>query len=170
MSFPSYTFSCRGRSCARSRILALFDCSVSEHPDPDTASGLSSLLDIHSACEPRSHVSSRGSFADSDQPSHFDPNLALQRLRRNAVPFVSFAPDHSEHHVIAIRHLRAISPWRAASIHDATASVARTLTPAHASTADSVIRYQPCPRTRAQTHLTSATSHRRLIRYLPASR
>ena len=121
MSFPPYTVSCRGRSCARSRILARVDCAVSEYTDPNSASGLSALPDTHSAREPRSHVPSRGSFADSDHPSYFDPNRSPQRVRRNSIPLVSPASDHPEHHVIAPRHLRAVSPCRAANIHEAAA-------------------------------------------------
>ena len=111
MSFPSYTFSCRGRSCARSRILARVDCAVSEHPDPNSASGLSALSDTQFAREPCSYVPSRGSFADSGQPSNFDRKLSPQCVRRNPVPRDSSAPDHSEHHVIAPRPLRAVSPF-----------------------------------------------------------
>ena len=153
-----------------SRILARVDFAVRKHPDPKSASGLTALPDTQSAREPRSHVPIRGSFADSDHPSYLDPNLSLQRVRRNAVPLVSSAPDHPEHHDIAPRHLRAVSPWRAANIHDVTTSIATALIPSQAPTADSVIRYQPCPRTRAQTHLTSALRHRRLVRDLPTSR
>ena len=139
-------------------------------PTPNSASGLSALPDTHLACEPRSHFPSRDIFADSDHTSYLDPNLSLQRVRRNAVPLIPSAPDNAEHHVIAPRHLRAVSPWRASNIHDATASVARTIIPSHAPTADSVISHQPCPRTRAPTHLSSAFRHRRLIRDFPTSR
>ena len=136
MPFPPYKFSSRGRSCARSRILARVDCAISEHTDPNSASGLTALPDTHSAREPRSHVPGRGSFADSDHTSDFDPKLSPQRVRSNSVPLVSSAPDHTEYHVIAPLHLRAISPWRAANIHDVTISVARALIPSHAPTAD----------------------------------
>ena len=108
MLLPSYTFSCRGRSCGRSRILAGVDCAVSEHPGHNSARGRSTLPITHSAFEPRSHVPSRSSVADSDHPSYFDPNFSLQRVRRNAVPVVSSAPEHSEHHFIAPRRLRVV--------------------------------------------------------------
>ena len=73
---PSVYVRCRGRSCARSRILTRVDFAVSGHPDPNSASGLNALPDTQSAREPRSHVPSRGSFADFDHPSYYDPNLA----------------------------------------------------------------------------------------------
>ena len=96
--------------------------------------------------------------------------LSPLRVRHSSVPRISSLPDHSEHPVIAPRHLRAVSPWRAANIHDATASAAHTLILSYAPTANSVIRYLPCSRTRAQTHLTTAFRHRRLVRDLPTSR
>ena len=59
--------------------------------------------------------------------------------------------------------LRAFSPLRAANTDVATASATSTIVASHASTADRVIRYHPCPWTRNQAYLASAIRHRRLI-------
>ena len=83
------------------------------------------------------HTSQVGAASQTpNTPSRFEPNLSPQRVRRNPVPHDSSAPAHSEHHVIAPRHLRAVSPWRAANTDVATASVTRTLVPSYASTAN----------------------------------